>query len=86
MGRNSVNPINRKGLRILDCPFYGDCLMHAAKLNWKAWSCEQCINRMLHSVHQKIKLIAPYYEIMAEIYPEFRKKYEPVMNSLELEA
>ena len=32
--------------------------MHAAKLNWKAWSCEECRNRKLHSVHQKIKLIA----------------------------
>ncbi|MEJ2236355.1 MAG: hypothetical protein P8X67_20820 [Syntrophobacterales bacterium] len=60
--------------------------MHAAKLNWKAWSCEQCSNRRLHSIHQKIKLIAPYYKIMAEIYPEFKRKYEPVMNSLELEA
>lgn len=86
MRRNSVNPVNRKGLRILDCPSYSDCLMLAAKLNWKAWSCEQCTNRKLHSVHQKIKLIVPYYKMMAEIYPEFRKKYEPVMNSLELEA
>ncbi len=82
MRRNSVNPVNRKGLRIIDCPLYGDCLMHAAKLNWKAWSCEQCVNRKLHSVPQRIKLIASYYKILAEIYPEFKSKYEPVMNGL----
>ena len=86
MRRNSVNPVNMKGLRILDCPFYRDCLMYAAKLNWEAWSCEQCSNRRLHTIYQKIKLITPYYKIMAEIYPEFKRKYETVMNSLELEA
>ena len=85
MRRNSVNPVNRKGLRIIDCPFYGDCLMTAAKLKWKAWSCEECMNRKLHSIHQKIKLIAPYYKVMAEIYPEFKRKYELVMNSLHSE-
>jgi hypothetical protein len=60
--------------------------MHVAKLNWKAWSCERCPNRMLDSVHQELKFIAPYYQIMAEINVEFKRKYEPLMNSFHPEA
>jgi len=60
--------------------------MHAAKLNWKGCSCEECINRKLHSIHQKIKLIAPYYMVMAEIYPEFKKKYERAMTVFKVEV
>ena len=82
MRRNSVNPVNRKGLRIIDCPLYGDCLMHAAKRNWKSWSCEQCANLSLKLICQKLRFIEPYYGLLAEIYPEFKSKYEPVMNGL----
>jgi len=82
MRRNSVNPVNRKGLRIIDCPLYGDCLMHAAKRNWKSWSCEQCANHSLKLICQKLRFIEPYYGLLAEIYPEFKSKYEPVMNGL----
>ena len=82
MRRNSVNPVNRKGLRIIDCPFYGDCLMTAAKLKWEAWTCEECQNRNLTLVRQELKFIAPYYKLLAEIYPEFKKEYEPLMNAL----
>ena len=78
--RDSADPINRKGSRTLDCPFYGDCLMHAAELNCKAWPCERCPNRMLDSVRQELKFIAPYYQIMAEINAEFKRKYAPLMN------
>jgi hypothetical protein len=76
------NPMNRKGLKAIDCPFYGDCLMHAARCNWHAWTCEECPNLGLDSVWRKIKSIAPYYRLMAEIYPEFKRKYKPVMKSL----
>ena len=82
MRRNSVNPVNRKGLRIIDCPLYGDCLMHAAKRNWKSWSCEQCANLSLKLICQKLRFIEHYYGLLAEIYPEFKRKYGPVMNVL----
>lgn len=80
----SPEPVNREGPKVIDCPFYGDCLMYAAKRNWKAWTCENCSNLKLDSVCRKLKFIAPYYQLLAEIYPELKKKYEPVMSSLSL--
>jgi hypothetical protein len=77
----SPQPANREGGKSIDCPFYADCLMHAAKRNWKAWTCEECPNLELSSVCQKLKYIAPYYQLLADIYPEFRRKYESAMDS-----
>ncbi len=82
MQLDSAQPINKKGLKYIDCPLYGDCLTHAAKRNWKSWNCEQCPNLGLKQVCQKLKFIEPYYELLAEIYPEFKRKYEPVMTDL----
>jgi len=79
-------PVNRKGHKSSDCPFYGDCLMHAARRNWHAWSCGECPNLGLDSVYQKLKSITPYFRLLAEIYPEFKSKYEPAMKSLRVEA
>jgi hypothetical protein len=79
-------PVNRKGLKSIDCPFYGECLMVAARHNWKAWTCEECPNLGLDSVYQKLKFIAPYYRLLSEIYPEFKRKYDPVMKSLHVGA
>jgi len=73
-------PVNRKGIKYLDCPLYGDCLMRAAKSSWETWSCGHCKNLKLKAVRQKMRYIAPYYQLMAEIYPEFKKKYEPAMT------
>ena len=81
----SAHPVNEGGRRFIECPHYGDCLMHAAKHNWGAWSCEKCPNHRLDSVCKKLKFISPYYELLSEIYPEFRKKYEPAMSFFDLE-
>jgi hypothetical protein len=75
-------PVNRKGLRSVECPCYGECLMHAVRQNWKAWTCEECVNLGLDSIYQKFKSITPYYRLLSEIYPEFKRKYGPVMKSL----
>ena len=83
---DSFQPVNREGLKVIDCPFYSDCLMYAAKRSWKAWTCEECPNRELSSVCKKLKFIAPYYQLLAEIYPEFKRKYEPAMNDLHPEV
>ena len=74
-------PKNKKGIKYIDCPIYGDCLMTAAKSNLQAWSCDNCPNLKLNAVRKRIRYIAPYYKLLAEVYPEFRRKYEPVMNS-----
>lgn len=80
MQLDSAQPTNKNGLKYFDCPFYKECLSHAAKRNWKSWSCEQCANLSLMLICQKLKFIEPYYELLAAIYPEFKRKYEPVMN------
>ena len=83
---NLPTPVDRKGLRSIDCPFYGECLMVAARHNWKAWTCEECPNLGLDSVYQKLKSITPYYRLLSEIYPELKRKYDPVMKSLHVGA
>jgi hypothetical protein len=82
---DSPQPINREGVKVTDCPFYSDCLMLVAKRNWKSWSCEDCPNLRLDLVCKKLKFISPYYELLSEIYPEFRRKYEPAMSLFDLE-
>jgi len=81
----SPQPANREGGKAIDCPFYSDCLMHTAKRNWKAWTCEECPNLELHLISQKLRFIVPYYQLLAEIYPEFKGKYEPTIDSSNLE-
>jgi hypothetical protein len=81
----SAHPVNQEGRRFIECPFYRDCLMHAAKHIWSAWTCEKCPNLRLDSVCKKLKFISPYYELLAEIYPEFRRKYEPAISLFDLE-
>jgi hypothetical protein len=82
----SPQPVNRKGMKYIDCPLYGDCLMSAAKSYWKTWSCDQCTNLKLKAVRQKMRYIEPYYQLMAEICPEFKKKYEPAMTIFNVEV
>lgn len=82
----SPQPLSGKGLKYIDCPCYGDCLTHAAKRNWRAWTCDQCPNLGLEAVYRTMKFIGPYYRLMAEIYPEFKRRCEPVVTSLNLEV
>ena len=81
MHRDSPRPVKRKGTERTDCPFYGQCLTFAVKRNWKHWSCGTCRNHMLAPIYKKRKYIEDYYELLAQIYPEFRKKYEHCMEA-----
>jgi predicted RNA-binding protein len=36
---------------------------------------------MLAPIYKKRKYIEDYYELLAQIYPEFRKKYEHCMEA-----
>ena len=80
MHLNTPEPKAEKGTKYIECPFYGDCLMGAAKSNWQAWSCDGCPNLELKALRRRIRYISSYYHLLAEVYPEFRRKYEPVMN------
>jgi hypothetical protein len=46
---------------------------------WKRWSCGTCPNHLLAKVHRRLRFIEHYYCPLAEIYPEFKKKYHPFM-------
>ena len=41
--QNRPNPQNSRGGRDLDCPHYEDCLNLAARLDWQAFHCEDCL-------------------------------------------
>ena len=84
-GEDSPQPAKEEQFRFFDCPFYKDCLRDAAINSVEAWSCGQCPNLRLQEIYQEIRFIAPYYRSLADIYPQFRARYERVMNSYEVE-
>ena len=81
----SAHPVHKEGRRFIECPYYGDCLMHAAKHKWSVWTCAKCPNLKLDAICKKLKFISPYYQLLSEIYPEFKTKYEPAISLLDLE-
>jgi len=78
---DTIEPLNRKGLKHTDCPFYVECLTYAVNQMWDYWSCGKCENHMLNSIYERLQFIEEYYPILAQIYPEFRDKYERFMES-----
>jgi hypothetical protein len=60
--------------------------MEAAKYDWRALSCEQCPNLGLNQACRRLQFVAVYYRRLAEIYPEFKRKYEGLMDSFDLEV
>ena len=76
MVHRSHQPLNRKGMRHTECPHYDDCLTYAARRLWKRWSCGKCPHHLLGQVYRRLRFIEHYYLPLAEIYPEFKRKYE----------
>ena len=72
-------PLNRKGIRHTECPLYDECLTYAARRMWKRWSCGKCTDYLLAKVYRRLRFIEHYYRPLAEIYPEFKKKYHTFM-------
>ncbi len=72
-------PLNRKGIRHTECPLYDECLTYAARRMWKRWSCGKCTDYLLATVYGRLRFIEHYYRPLAEIYPEFKKKYHAFM-------
>jgi hypothetical protein len=46
---------------------------------WKRWSCGKCPNHFLAKVYCRLRFIEHYYRPLAEIYPEFKRKYHTFM-------
>jgi hypothetical protein len=78
---DTVEPLNQKGLKHTDCPLYVECLTYAVNQRWDYWSCGKCENHMLNSIYERLQFIEEYYPLLAQIYPEFRRKYEGFIQS-----
>jgi hypothetical protein len=73
-------PVKRKGVKHTECPFYERCLTYAVRCGWHQWSCGDCRNHLLAPVWRKLRYIEDYYGVLADIYPEFRHKYEHLVD------
>ncbi|MBU0988407.1 MAG: hypothetical protein KKH68_14250 [Proteobacteria bacterium] len=66
------NPVRKHGSRNLFCPFYSDCLDHAAKRHWESWACFNCHHQVMRGVGMEGPFStgdsSPYYSISPEIY------------------
>jgi transcription elongation factor Elf1 len=80
MIREVPQPVKEKGTKNFECPFYEQCLSSAAKRRWQHWSCGECRNHKLIPVYRRLRYIEDYYGVIADIYPEFRDKYERFME------
>jgi hypothetical protein len=78
---DTPEPTYRKGFKHTECPFYVTCLTYAVKQKWEYWSCSECPNQVLAIIYKRLQFIEQYYPTLAEIYPEFRRKYERFMES-----
>ena len=74
-------PLNKRGGKHTDCPFYVECLTYAVHQRWDYWSCGKCQNHLLVPIYERLQFIEQHYLPLAEIYPEFRRKYERFMES-----
>ncbi len=80
MNRDLPQPLNHEGIKHLDCPFYVECLTYAVNRRWSYWSCGKCQNYMMRALYDRQQYIGAYYPMLAEIYPEFKRKYERFME------
>ena len=77
----TIEPLNKKGLKHNYCPFYVECLTYTVNHRWDYWSCGKCENHKLISLCDRLQFIEEYYPVLAQIYPEFKHKYERFMES-----
>ena len=66
------NPIHNQGYRNVFCPYYKDCLDHAAKCYWECWSCLECRHMREQNAVTDILLSKdgdyPYYTVSPSLY------------------
>ena len=65
------NPVHTKGNRNVFCPFYKDCLNHAAKHYWGYWACLECRHKQKYNLVTEVLLSQrddyPYYSISTSL-------------------
>jgi len=65
-------PTQRNGSRNIFCPYYGECLDHAAKRHWDAWACFDCGHKMMKESGRQGPFLSgdtsPYYTVSGDVY------------------
>ncbi len=65
------SPIYMKGHRNIFCPYYSDCLNHAAKHYWAYWACFNCQHKDKKNLVTEVLLSPesdyPYYTLSPSI-------------------
>lgn len=68
----NLNPVHNQGYRNVFCPYYSDCLDHAAKLYWECWSCLECRHQQEKDMDTDVLLSSesdyPYYSLSPSLY------------------
>ena len=75
-----LRPIHRNGDKNIYCPYYDDCLSHAAKRHWQSWDCSECAqkqNRQTLNPEQIGDGPAPYYELPSRIFRQVERISAP---------
>jgi hypothetical protein len=73
------SPMNNAGPRNLFCPYYEDCLGHAAARRWRAWHCSKCAHRFRKEPLGEAPLVKdpnPQYELPSSIDRALRYRFD----------
>lgn len=69
---HNQSPVSIEGYRNVFCPYYSDCLNHAAKNYWEYWACMDCQHKKKQSFPQDVMLSPdnayPYYSLSPSLY------------------
>jgi hypothetical protein len=70
------NPLYMKGNRNVFCPYYSECLNHAAKRHWAYWTCFECQYEKEQKFSADVRLFAvsdvPYYSLSPSLYAKVK--------------
>jgi hypothetical protein len=65
------NPTQINGDRNLFCPYYRDCLDHAAQRHWETWACFNCHHKRITETCMEGPFSAddsfPYYSLSPNV-------------------
>lgn len=66
------NPVHMNGSRNVFCPYYSDCLNHAAKRHWEYWACFECQYQQEQNFNADVRLFSvndtTYYSLSPSFY------------------
>jgi len=77
--KQRLNPINHAGPRNLFCPYYEDCLGHAAARRWRAWHCSECAHKLRKEPLGEAPLVKdpnPLYPLPSDIRRDLRYRLD----------